>query len=154
MLAGWVRSHHTEESEGAADEAGLNKVHKKSKKKPVNLLRKYIWPSLLVNDMFSVKLRYKHFDRNVFLRGWSMPYVGLDSTGVMCIRGRSTIQYTAPLRLHVRQLTPYNYSKRILLLLANEMLIFLCPGYKKRLSQQQVVKRIPLGDTVIKQKIL
>jgi hypothetical protein len=72
---------------------------------------------------------------------------------VLCIRGRSTIQYTAPLRLHVRQLTPYNYSKRILLLLANEMKIFLCPGYKKRLSQQHVVKRIPLGDTVIKQKI-
>jgi hypothetical protein len=32
------------------------------------------------------------------------------------------------------------------------MKIFLCPGYKKRLSQQHVVKRIPLGDTVIKQK--
>ncbi len=120
----------------------------------VNFLRKYIfWPSLLVNEMFSAKPRYKDFDlENDFQVGG--PCHMLDSTGVMCIRGRSTIQYTAPLRLHVRQLTPFNYSKRILLLLANEMKIFLCPGYKKRLSQQHVVKRIPLGDTVIKQKIL
>jgi hypothetical protein len=40
LLAGWVRSHHTEESEGVADEAGLNKVHKK---KVINLEK---WPSL------------------------------------------------------------------------------------------------------------